>query len=298
MHSIVLFSTLFCVSLGFLGHNPLNGGVFHRRSGTYIPRNIGFLASNNNKDDKPIDKISTPASAPVSPPPATPEVTSGTKSVLEKRKSRQLSTTPSKSSPVSSPPSPLPPPPARIQKSDAALDLPDIKSSVKKRKKKKQQKDKSASPQAPQKKIDRSDMESFSTLLELDPSADMDESYFADREYGTVSALLGEGARKFLGVPLPALQIGHFFGLLTIILMSTVVYPGFPLTDLPVAIRVAIRNGLCVVAVINLLMALGTGVVVEKKGQKWPLWFAKTLVVGGLAFDQLMQLPDKDKSRK
>ena len=82
--------------------------------------------------------------------------------------------------------------------------------------------------------------------------------------------------------------------------MSFVRYPGFPLTDLPTEIREALRGGLFVVMGINVLLAVAAATVVAgKKGQPGLLWVGKCLVVGGLAMDQLLQLPDeKDKEKK
>jgi hypothetical protein len=79
--------------------------------------------------------------------------------------------------------------------------------------------------------------------MELQPFADADESNFEAAEYGTVSALLGEGAKPFLGIPPGPLQVGHFIGALVIVLMAFVQYPGFPLTNLPTPVRDALQGG-------------------------------------------------------
>jgi hypothetical protein len=86
-------------------------------------------------------------------------------------------------------------------------------------------------------------MECDLQLLEEQPYADADDSYFEDEEYGTVSALLAEGAKPFLGIPPGPLQVGHFIGALGIILCAFVEYPGFPLTNLPTPIRDALQGG-------------------------------------------------------
>lgn len=80
-------------------------------------------------------------------------------------------------------------------------------------------------------------------LLEAEPFADADDSYFEDEEYGTVSALLAEGAKPFLGIPPGPLQVGHFIGSLGIILCAFIEYPGFPLTNLPTPLRDALQGG-------------------------------------------------------
>jgi hypothetical protein len=82
-------------------------------------------------------------------------------------------------------------------------------------------------------------------LLEQQPYADADDSFFEEQEYSTVSALLGERAKPFLGIPTGPLQVGHFIGALVIVLMAFVEYPGFPLTNLPSPLRVALQGGEC-----------------------------------------------------
>ena len=80
-------------------------------------------------------------------------------------------------------------------------------------------------------------------MLEEQPFADADPSYFEDEKYGTISALLGEGAKPFLGIPPGPLQVGHFIGALGIVLCAFVEYPGFPLTNLPTPLRDALQGG-------------------------------------------------------
>ena len=79
--------------------------------------------------------------------------------------------------------------------------------------------------------------------MEQDPYADADDSFFQEQEYTTVSALLGERAKPFLGIPTGPLQVGHFIGALVIVLMAFVEYPGFPLTNLPTPLRGALQGG-------------------------------------------------------
>lgn len=81
--------------------------------------------------------------------------------------------------------------------------------------------------------------------MEQQPYADADDSLFEQEEYGTVSALLAEGAKPFLGIPSGPLQVGHFIGALVIVLMAFVEYPGFPLTNLPSPLRGALQGGKC-----------------------------------------------------
>jgi hypothetical protein len=83
----------------------------------------------------------------------------------------------------------------------------------------------------------------FLQLLEQQPFADADDSFFEEEAYDNVSALLGERATPFLGIPVGPLQVGHFVGSLAIILMAFVEYPGFPLTNLPTPLRDALQGG-------------------------------------------------------
>ena len=115
------------------------------------------------------------------------------------------------------------------------------------------------------KKIKRSDVKAYTKLLEMDPLADEDSSYFED-EGGVdfISALLGDvepgvgvssdedsnksgkGVQKktsFLGIGSGPLQVGHFIGALGVVLMAFVEYPGFPLTNLPDPLRGALQGG-------------------------------------------------------
>jgi hypothetical protein len=135
--------------------------------------------------------------------------------------------------------------------------------------------------------------------LEQQPFADADDSYFEEEEYGTISALLGERAEKFLGIfPTGPLQVGHFIGALGIILCAYIEYPGFPLTNLPTPIRETLQGGLLVVYAINTVLAGVAAFAAKDRGQPVPLWIAKTFAVGGLAFDQLTQLPTLEEQKQ
>ncbi|KAL7464086.1 hypothetical protein ACHAXS_004425 [Conticribra weissflogii] len=119
------------------------------------------------------------------------------------------------------------------------------------------------------KKIKRSDIKAYTRLLEMDPLADEEDSYFEDEEgVDVISALLGDVERgvgsanvglqnqekdgskanakkktSFLGIGSGPLQVGHFIGSLGVILMAFVEYPGFPLTNLPDPLRGALQGG-------------------------------------------------------
>ena len=132
-------------------------------------------------------------------------------------------------------------------------------------------------------------------LYSSQPFADADASFFEEEEYGTVSALLGEGSASFLGIPPGPLQVGHFIGALGIVLMAYVEYPGFPLTNLPTPLRECLQGGLGTVYFTNAVLAVVAGLKASERGQSIPLWAIKTFSVGGLALDQLTQLPTTEQ---
>mmetsp|Transcript_25442 Transcript_25442/g.39084 ORF Transcript_25442/g.39084 Transcript_25442/m.39084 type:complete len:397 (+) Transcript_25442:58-1248(+) len=164
-------------------------------------------------------------------------------------------------------------------------------------------------------KIKRSDVAAYTKLLEMDPLADEDSSYFEDEnegKIGIIQALLGDvepgvgtdtdeasnmsGNRvqkktSFLGIGSGPLQVGHFIGALGVVLMAFVEYPGFPLTDLPSQLRGALQGGLATIYGINLVMAVIAALSAPGRNQPALLWGAKTFAVGGIAYDQLMQIP-------
>ena len=138
----------------------------------------------------------------------------------------------------------------------------------------------------------------FIQLLEQQPFADADASLFEEEKYGAVSALLGEGAKPFLSIPLGPLQVGHFIGALGIVLMAFVEYPGFPLTNLPTPLRDCLQGGLGTVYAINTALAVAAVFQAPQRGQPVLLWAIKIFSVGGLAYDQFMQLPTLEELEK
>lgn len=178
---------------------------------------------------------------------------------------------------------------------EGAIELPSFGDAVKKRQQKKDpqitEEEEEEEETEVFKKIDRSDIFSFNKLLEVEPNADTDASFFLAEDYGIVSALLAEGSKSFLGIPSGPLQVGHFIGSLGIILMAFVNYPGFPLTNLPSPLRGALQGGLGTVYTINIILAILATFQAGERGQPKVLWAAKCVSVGGLAFDQLTQLP-------
>lgn len=80
--------------------------------------------------------------------------------------------------------------------------------------------------------------------------------------------------------------------------MAFVQYPGFPLTNLPTPLRDCLQGGLAITYAINLVLAVLAAFQAGSKGQPALLWVAKTFSVGGLAYDQLSQLPTKEEMDK
>lgn len=181
-----------------------------------------------------------------------------------------------------------------VEEVQTSIPLPDIKDTL--RRKDDKNKSYAKEPEgSKKKKIDRRDKEALLKLLEQDPYADADDSFFEQQEYTTVSALLGERAKLFLGLPTGPLQVGHFIGALVIVLMAFIDYPGFPLTNLPSPLRGALQGGLGSVYTINFVLTLLAILKAGERGQPALLWIGKVLTVGGLAFDQLTQLPTLDE---
>ena len=56
--------------------------------------------------------------------------------------------------------------------------------------------------------------------------------------------------------------------------------------------------GLATVYLINVVLAVLSAFKAMERGQSVPLWVTKTLSVGGLAYDQLTQLPTSEQIEK
>ncbi|KAL3945892.1 MAG: hypothetical protein SGBAC_000043 [Bacillariaceae sp.] len=181
---------------------------------------------------------------------------------------------------------------------EESIPLPDIKQVLQKKAMEQLAKVEEEETMENRVKINRKDKNALAKLLEQDPYADADDSFFEEEEYNTVSALLGERAKPFLGIPTGPLQVGHTIGALVIVLMAFVEYPGFPLTNLPSAIRGALQGGLGTVYAVNAIFAILAVFKAGERGQPALLWVAKTFTVGGLAYDQLTQLPTTEQIEK
>lgn len=167
------------------------------------------------------------------------------------------------------------------------------------------------------KKIKRSDVAAYNKLLEMDPLADQDPNYFEDDgKIDFISALLGDvepgvgndsdgdanraGGKvqkrtSFLGIGSGPLQVGHFIGALGVVLMAFVEYPGFPLTNLPDQLRGSLQGGLATIYLVNTVLAVFAAISAPSRNQPSLLWGAKTFAVGGIAYDQLMQIPTPEE---
>jgi len=178
------------------------------------------------------------------------------------------------------------------------LDLPDIREQ-RQRKKEKEDLVKEEEAEVEFKpKINRRDVEAMRKLIEIQPFGDADPSNFEEEEYGAVSALLSEKTQPFLGIPAGPIQVGHFIGAMGVVLMAFIEYPGFPLTNLPTPLRACFQSGLAVVYLINIVLAVFATFKAEERGQPKLLWAAKTFAVGGIALDQLTQLPTLQETNR
>lgn len=181
--------------------------------------------------------------------------------------------------------------PSVVQAEDGSIPLPDIRDTLQRKKMGETPEKGPMDDNMPKTKIDRTDRKALLKLLEQDPYADGDDSFFFEQDYTSISAWLGEGTKPFLGIPTGPLQVGHTIGALVIVLMAFVEYPGFPLTNLPTPLRGALQGGLGTIYTINVLLCIVAFFKAQERGQSAPIWIAKTLTVGGLALDQLSQLP-------
>jgi hypothetical protein len=144
-------------------------------------------------------------------------------------------------------------------------------------------------------RIRRKDLAELRALLELDPTADMQDDTFQS-EYDFTSMLLAEAGRKYFGFVEPAfLQAAHGILLSTSILCAFVEYPGNPLTEFPPEIRDFLKTGIAAALLINVALAALSVPVATEKGQPVWFWAPKTLLLGGLAFDEISRAPSLKK---
>mmetsp|Transcript_2770 Transcript_2770/g.11360 ORF Transcript_2770/g.11360 Transcript_2770/m.11360 type:complete len:360 (+) Transcript_2770:173-1252(+) len=171
------------------------------------------------------------------------------------------------------------------------LNLPDFEDFKKKQEKKREEEEKKASEEGSSVQVlQERTRQNLLTELELDPFADSDFDRFRAEEYDLISAVIGEGSRPFLGIPLPYLQTGHTMLLLIVLVCIFVDVPGNPLTELPVQLRDFLATGLLVTYVINIPVAILAVNAAGQRRQPKLLWGIKAFVLGGLALKELTEI--------
>uniref|UniRef100_A0A7S2V0V8 Uncharacterized protein n=1 Tax=Fibrocapsa japonica TaxID=94617 RepID=A0A7S2V0V8_9STRA len=150
--------------------------------------------------------------------------------------------------------------------------------------------------QAPAKRarLTRSDVEEFRRMTEIEPG--FDPSMFDDDKYDLANAVLGTYARPMFGaIDQGYLQAGHTVLLAVVLLCANIEYPGNPLTELPTEIRDFLKTGLVVNYAINAVLAVFSIFKARNLSQPPQFWFGKTLLLGGLAYNELTQAKDAGK---
>ena len=142
------------------------------------------------------------------------------------------------------------------------------------------------------KRIDRSNVEEYDRVLQLNPFADADDELFL-KEYDIIPSIFGTG--KLLQIPIPFLQSGHGILLIITCLAGFVYAPGNPLTEFPPEIRSFLRQGLGVTYSINVVLAVQAYFNAKSKNLPALFWAAKCFVLGGVAYYEITQAKDPSK---
>ena len=119
-----------------------------------------------------------------------------------------------------------------------------------------------------------------------------------EKDYDAISMLLGEAGRKFFGIELAYTQAGHLILFLVTLVCAFAQDSGNPLTNLPTEIRGALKGGLLVTYGINTALTAISIPTALSKNLPVLFWAPKVLLLGGLAFDELNNAPEKPKSGK
>lgn len=99
-----------------------------------------------------------------------------------------------------------------------------------------------------------------------------------------------------LRIPVPYLQSGHLMLLFVSTLAALVYAPGNPLTEFPLEVRVFLQQGLQIILSINLVLAVQAFFSAKHtQKQSGLFWFAKVLLLGGIASYELSELIKKLK---
>jgi len=145
--------------------------------------------------------------------------------------------------------------------------------------------------------IEAGDREAYLRALELDPQADADPDLFKKPDVDVFANSLGENAAKFFGIDSAYLQIGHVALVLTLVLAAFVYEPNFPLTAAPVEYRDFLKQGLAVIYFINVAVAVLAFQEAGSRGQPRVFWALKSLLIGGVALNQLRTGTKDNNSR-
>jgi hypothetical protein len=131
-------------------------------------------------------------------------------------------------------------------------------------------------------------------LLDLLTFDSIDERPADEPRYDWTARVIGRGLPVSSGAyPLPYLQSGHMMMVLTLLLSTSVTYPGFPLTEVPTEYREILQQGIGLTYGINALAAVYARGIAERKQEPVNFWTAKTFLLGGLALDELAKaVPD------
>lgn len=96
-------------------------------------------------------------------------------------------------------------------------------------------------------------------------------------------------------MPIPFLQSGHTILVLITLLSAFVYFPGNPLTEFPLEVRQFLQKSLLVVYSINTVLAVQAFFKAREKNLPGSFWFAKTWLLGGIAFFEISAAKDPTK---
>mmetsp|Transcript_14028 Transcript_14028/g.18329 ORF Transcript_14028/g.18329 Transcript_14028/m.18329 type:complete len:370 (+) Transcript_14028:95-1204(+) len=171
--------------------------------------------------------------------------------------------------------------------SDGFMTLPELKDYSATRDNRKKEEKKQTETQDV--KFSRKDIDDFKKVLDMEPQLDSTRIE-SDEEVDLTALLLGVGVKPFFGIERAYLQAGHTVLFAIVLLCAFIDYPGLPLTELPLEIRDFLKMGLLVNYSINTVLAILSIFKSGELRQPTGFWFGKTLLLGGLAFQELNQI--------